>query len=169
MILSLEQLHLVSLSCLLEYMYNVHVSTRNVYMISFLPSEVVKKEKLSSFHVHRSNWVISIIFKQPNNGWSTGYHSLGNLCDGPDSRQTGDLILQAVDEDGDTLREFLCESVADRGHHLSHASDGTLLHLLIDVSCLETLQGRVVNGKNIRMVVKWRCSIWKCVCVQCFS
>ena len=37
------------------------VSGWNVDKTSFLLSEVVKKENLSSFHVHRSNWEISTI------------------------------------------------------------------------------------------------------------
>ena len=90
--------------------------------------------------------------KQPT--MANQLHSLGDLCDGPDSRQSGDLILQAVDKERDTLRQLLRESVTDRGHHLAHARDGPLLDLLINVSCLETLKGRVVDGKNVRMVVE---------------
>ena len=42
-------------------MRRTRASSRNIDKICFLPSEVVKKENLSSFLVHRSNWEISTL------------------------------------------------------------------------------------------------------------
>ena len=44
---------------------------------------------------------------------------------------------KAIDHDGEASGEFCLEVVPDIGHHLAHAGDGSLLHLLVDFLSLE--------------------------------
>ena len=80
--------------------------------------------------------------------------SLGNLCDRSDRSETSDLVPQTVHKDGHTLGQLGREGVANGRHNLTHARDGSLLHLLVNVRCLEALKGRGVDGQDKRLVVE---------------
>ena len=66
---------------------------------------------------------------------------LCDLSDCSDRSETGDLVPQAIDKDGHALGQLGSERVTNGGHDLPHAGDGSLFHLLVYVSCFETLQG----------------------------
>ena len=44
---------------------------------------------------------------------------------------------EAIEHDGEASGEFCLQVVPEMGHHLAHARDGSLLHLLVDVLSLE--------------------------------
>ena len=68
-----------------------------------------------------------------------------NESDGSDRGETGDLVPESVHEDGHALCKLLLQAVSQTGHHLAHACDGPLLHLLVYVRCLQPPKSRLID------------------------
>ena len=65
--------------------------------------------------------------------WGGGYHDQSlHSC------QPRDLVLESVQEDGEAAGQVALETVSKVSHNLTHAGDGSLLHLLVNILCLKT-------------------------------
>ena len=78
-------------------------------------------------------------------------HSLDDESDGSNCGQSCDLVPQTVHKYRHALWELFHEGVTETGNHLTHTSDGPLLHLLVYVGSHEPLQSRVVDIQHKRL------------------
>ena len=66
----------------------------------------------------------------------------------------GDFISQSVQEDWQTVGQELLKTVSQVRHDLTHAGDGSLLHLLVNILRLESGEAALVDVVGVESEVK---------------
>ena len=71
----------------------------------------------------------------------------GDESEGFDGCESCDFILQTIVEDGQTSWELWLEMVSKMSNNSSHAGDGSLLNLLVNVSSRQSNIAAIINLK----------------------